>query len=217
MQLKPDPLSGVDAMLRRAIAFILASIAIAAILVVVSRFQPVSVKSETSKSIGMTSRTKIERFIRGDNAVSLPQASQSVFEISTDRRDISPKKNTGIFSGTWYGAFETSWFQPDGSDKIWFLAGEGSSRLWEYWESSRKIPYGAEHPDFDPSDDRPLDEWFWPYVCVRVEFSGTQEIYRIEPRPVHDVIYADTILSAHVVDLAPYECVKSLVLKRIGS
>jgi hypothetical protein len=202
-----------SAMLRRVSAFFVALFAMSALVVAWSRLSPADLDDKSSESITAKPVAAIERFIRDDSSVFLPKASRPFLPLPTDRPDYSSIRTPGTYSGNWYGAFETSWFQSDGSEKIWLLTGDVSARLWDYWETSRTIPYDANHPDFDPMSDRPLDKWFWPYVCIRVKFSGVQEVWQVEPRPVFDVIHGESLISAELVNLALEDCVVDSILE----
>jgi hypothetical protein len=146
-----------------------------------------------------------DEFIRDPARVSLPKASHGSFPVPTSRT-ANPSRRDGEFSGRFYAAFETSWFQPSDKSELWFLMGPDSGSLWALWESDRKIPYGPDHPDFHPSDPRPMEDWYWPYVCVETTVRGS---WKSSPA---ESIYAgtlsvDEVVEATLVDIPLDDCI----------
>ena len=140
-------------------------------------------------------------FIRNGEWIDLPKGSERFYPLNRYAPTPLPPPIDRTFSGLWYGAFEANFFQPEGTHDLWFPTGPPTLALWELWEKYKVVPYDASHPDFDPNDSRPLDKWFWPYLCVRVEMEGTHT-----PDPDHwmDGFEVRRVLNTKIVD-KPYE------------
>ena len=111
----------------------------------------------------------------------------------------------GNFSGYWFEAFETSWFQPDGTREIWWFWGPAVTDLAGRFEDDRVFPYNPDHPDYDFASLRPLDESVYPYLCIHVVFHG-----QYEKRPDHwqARVEAKRVLEAEVVDRKYEDCIR---------
>jgi hypothetical protein len=191
-------------MLRRSFAFAVAAVAVIAAAGLFAKI--VQPGDEPKDAAALTAESRVlDSFIRDPSRVSLPKASVDSFHVGT-YVEPDPIRVEGEFSGRFYGAFETSWFQPANKNEIWFLTGPQSGVLWSLWESDRTIPYGPDHPNFDPNDSRPLDEWFWPYVCVNTTVRGTWESN--SPDSIYPgTIYVEKVIDAVIVDLPFEDCV----------
>lgn len=189
---------------RQPLAFIAAAVIVTAAAWLVGKLLQPEDEPKGAAIIAAAPRVS-DAFIQDSRRVHLQNASVDKFDVG-----IYPKpeqiRRSGQFSGRFYGAFETSWFQPADKNEIWFLTGPQSDALWSLWESDRTIPYGPDHPDFDPNDPRPLDEWFWPYVCVDTTVRGTWE--SSPPDSTYPgAINVEEVVSAAVVDLPVEDCV----------
>ena len=194
------------AMLKRiALVAIATLVVIAAANVLARILRP---KAEPEGAVELQPAPRVaETFVRDPAGVILPKASVNAFILPATIVDHpDPIRRSGEFSGRFYAAFETSWFQPSDRNELWFLLGPASGKLWAFWESDRTIPYGPDHPDFDPNDPRPMEDWFWPYVCVETRVRGTWESRGAESI-YEGMISVEDVLEATLVDLPVDECV----------